>query len=157
MATPPIERFQKLYQVDGDCWIWTGTTSGTKTKYPCFRVSTNASDSHNYAHRWSYEYHKGPIPEGWEVDHLCRRILCVNPEHLDAVTPQENKVRTRLAVCSKGHDLSIPENVRWDKQGRRRGCRVCANLNSKKHYSYTRKNECTCKNGGCKSCRSVRV
>jgi len=80
-----------------------------------------------YAHRWAYMAFVGPIPPGMEIDHTCGHRLCVRPEHLEPVTPAENSRRARLAVCRSGrHDLSIPANVRWDSQGRRRGCRACA-------------------------------
>lgn len=72
----------------GGCWLWTGANNG---RYPVFQKGGR------YAHRWSYEHHVGPIPEGYEVDHLCRVTLCVNPAHLEAVTPQENKRRARVA------------------------------------------------------------
>ena len=49
-------------------------------------------DSKNYlTHRISYEHHNGPIPEGMEVDHICCNRKCCNPDHLDAVTHEENK------------------------------------------------------------------
>ncbi len=36
------------------------------------------------------------------------------------------KKERRLLVCQKGlHDLTLPENVSWDKKGRRRGCLPC--------------------------------
>lgn len=79
-----------------------------------------------YAHRWIYEQLVGPIPDGWEIDHLCKQRLCVEVTHLEAVSSDENKRRERLVMCTKGlHDLSDPENCVWDKQGRRRGCKMC--------------------------------
>jgi hypothetical protein len=47
------------------------------------------------AHRWYYEKHVGPIPPGREVDHTCGVLACVNPGHLEPVTPTENKRRSR--------------------------------------------------------------
>ncbi|WP_369010576.1 HNH endonuclease signature motif containing protein, partial [Bacillus cereus] len=45
------------------------------------------------AHRYVYENLSGPIPEGMELDHLCRNPPCVNPDHLDPVTHEENMRR----------------------------------------------------------------
>ena len=42
-------------------------------------------------HRISYEHHHGPIPDGMVVDHICCNKKCCNPDHLDAVTHEENK------------------------------------------------------------------
>lgn len=65
-------------------------------------------------HRWVYEQTRGPIPDGLEVDHLCRVTNCVNPDHLEPVTGDENKRRSREArgvydQCPNGHfrDASI--------------------------------------------------
>jgi hypothetical protein len=54
----------------------------------------------HYAHRDAYEAMHGPVPAGLEVDHLCRNARCINPAHLEAVTPAENK--ERAAVHSRG-------------------------------------------------------
>ena len=47
------------------------------------------------AHRVYYEKAKGPIPAGMQIDHLCRVPVCVNPDHLEAVTPAQNVQRGR--------------------------------------------------------------
>lgn len=70
------------------CWIWTGTQ--TQTGYGIFGHTDGSSMG---AHRWSYEYHVGPIAEWLEIDHLCRVTLCVNPAHLEAVTRDKNQRR----------------------------------------------------------------
>jgi hypothetical protein len=62
------------------------------------------------AHRYVYEHFHGPIPEGLELDHLCRNKLCVNPDHLEPVTHIEN-VR-RGALMGHGHGGSRPLG-RW--------------------------------------------
>ena len=67
-----------------DCVLWSGYTNG-KAGYGQLKVDGR----HVLAHRWVYENWVGPIPDGWEIDHLCRVTLCVNAEHLEAVTPRE--------------------------------------------------------------------
>ncbi len=73
-----------LYEVDGTsgCWLWLG-----------------ARHSHGYgtvgrptqlAHRWMYQQIRGPIPQGYDLDHLCRTPQCVNPAHLEPVLPSVN-------------------------------------------------------------------
>lgn len=73
----------------------------------------------------------GPIPQGYEVDHLCNVPLCVRPEHLEAVTPAENIARSwqrtpdrpRPDHCPQGHDYT-PENTLIRSDGYR-ACRIC--------------------------------
>lgn len=78
----------KRYEVDPEtgCWLWLGSTM-----YGYGRCS-HKGKSHQ-AHRVLYERHKGPIPEGLQIDHLCRNKRCVNPDHLEAVTSVENARR----------------------------------------------------------------
>ena len=84
------------------------------------------------AHRMAYTEAKGPIPDGLEIDHLCRVKTCVNPEHLEAVTRRENMLRqdriggrARQTECIHGHAYT-PENTKRDSCGNRY-CRTCHN------------------------------
>ena len=68
------------------CWEWTGTVNN---QYGMFSVGSKFK----LTHRLAYEMLNGPIPDGLEIDHLCRNKLCANPDHLEAVTHTENMVR----------------------------------------------------------------
>lgn len=129
---PPEVRFQRHIDKESaaPCWLWTSTKGGSTSTYGYFRVGTKESDPKVMAHRFAHELWIGPIPEGFQVDHVkkvgCTNTLCVNPDHLEAVPQSENYRRERLDVCRAGrHDLNILENVMFDQQGRRRGCRAC--------------------------------
>jgi hypothetical protein len=71
----------------GPCWEW--TSARTPSGYA--RVKRQGRDSQ--AHRVAYEVHVGPIPDGLELDHLCRNRGCVRPDHLEPVTHAENMRR----------------------------------------------------------------
>lgn len=73
------------YEPNSGCWLWAGADNGDG--YGKFRGE--------YAHRLSYKRHKGPIPDGMHLDHLCRVPCCVNPDHLEPVTNKENARRGR--------------------------------------------------------------
>lgn len=132
------ERFDDLWTPEPNtgCWLWISSTNAkgyglfTRKRGECVR-----------AHRFSYERERGPIPDGLEIDHLCRVTCCVNPAHLEAVTPEENRRRRPVHTfgtgnknkthCAQGHPYS-PDNtylVEYRTQrGRvstRRQCRTC--------------------------------
>lgn len=91
------------------------------------------------AHRIAYELVNGPIPEGLEIDHLCRNRLCVRPDHLEAVTTQENLRRgngasarnARKDRCSQGHEFD-ETNTYWRPDGKGRDCRTCRAARSRR-------------------------
>lgn len=82
------------------------------------------------AHRYSYEIHRGHVPDGMTIDHLCLNKACVNPWHLEIVTRSENKRRDgfRSTACRKGHPWT-EENTYWYKMAGRehlhRRCKTC--------------------------------
>lgn len=89
--TPEDRFWAKVDKCRDGCWVW--TAKGTPAGYGQFRV--DGVDV--YAHRFSYELHVGPIPDGLQIDHLCRVTSCVNPAHLEPVTGAENLRRGREA------------------------------------------------------------
>lgn len=72
---------------DGPCWIWQRAISGTG--YGNAWVGGRVVRAHIVV----YQRHKGSIPPGLELDHLCRVRSCVNPDHLEPVTHIVNVLR----------------------------------------------------------------
>lgn len=73
------------------CWIWQLVVqNGYGLTY--------SKGKHGKAHRRIYELLVGPVPDDMHLDHLCRNTLCVNPAHMEIVTPAENVRRGNLAI-----------------------------------------------------------
>lgn len=109
------------------CWLWTG--SGNGKGYG----QVHWSGGNYRAHRLVYEMLRGPIPEGSHIDHLCRVRCCVNPDHLEPVTHQENVrrgSRTTMTHCLRGHPLS-GRNVHIRPNGNRQ-CLECRRVTRRK-------------------------
>jgi hypothetical protein len=117
---PLAPRLEAKIEFTDTCWLWQG-----------------GQDGHGYgqtfvygrglvgAHAAAYELLVGPVPEGLELDHLCRTPLCVNPAHLEPVTHAENMRRAGAAKthCVHGHEYT-PENTRIGGRGERK-CLTC--------------------------------
>jgi hypothetical protein len=80
------QRFAKYVDDSGECWLWIGSKIKSKWAYGQLKVN----GKNQSAHRVSYQLYKGQIPEGLVVRHTCNNPCCVNPEHLELGTQQEN-------------------------------------------------------------------
>jgi hypothetical protein len=130
---PKVRFWAKVDKTDG-CWEWTGPkfTEGYGSFWVDYKVIS--------AHRQSYLWEIGSIPEGYDIDHLCRNIACVRPSHLEAVTHAENvrrgmavadrskwKPKAKATECPRGHQYTAA-NTYVDPRGAKR-CRECRRTN----------------------------
>lgn len=103
ILSPLEDRFWAKVDKRGpdDCWLWTGATYEAPRRKGAIvlygKIGSGGKNGKTLgAHRVAHELQVGPIPPGFEVDHLCFVTLCQNGAHLEAVTPAENKRRQRL-------------------------------------------------------------
>ncbi len=116
---------------ESGCFIWLAST--TRCGYGQIRVNKKNLS----AHRVAYEIARGPIPQGLDLDHLCRVRCCVNPDHLEPVTRFENSIRGERATrthCPRGHEYT-DSNTYYHRRGHQshRICRVCNRLHVAKY------------------------
>ena len=121
----PIERFWRTFKRDpsSGCWTWLGSLNADG--YGSFSIKKKRQG----AHRFAYQALVGPIPEGLQLDHLCRNRACVNPSHLEPVTPKVNTLRSAAAQatkthCIRGHEFT-PANTRLRSRPDGRSFRSC--------------------------------
>ncbi len=132
---PPIDRFLAKVdkQADG-CWLWTGFLHSNG--YATFYTGTRKQ----MAHRFAYEYYVGPIPDGLQLDHLCRVRSCVNPEHVEPVTSRTNLLRGHTVTAAHAAKTECPQGHPFDEvntyihpTGSRR-CRECMRERDRRRY-----------------------
>lgn len=124
---PLRQRFLAKVDKSGDCWLWTGAK--TNLGYGC--VWSGPGGSQVLAHRVSWELHRGPIPAGLQIDHICRVPSCVRPEHLEPVSPSVNTARGYAPSLGAAFQLAkthCPQEHPYDAVNtyiNKRGGRMC--------------------------------
>jgi len=126
VVAPPKDRPEL-----GPCWTWRRRID--HTGYAQLAVG---HQNRVQAHRWSYERYVAKIPDGLDLDHLCRNRACVNYRHLEPVSRRENILRgqtipaanVRKTHCARGHEYTIDNT--YEYRGARQ-CRVCRAINAR--------------------------
>src|SRR5579859_394860 len=135
-AETDSEKFWGHVDKSSECWVWTGYLDSHG--YGLFR----APGLRIRSHRFAYQELVGPIPDGLELDHLCRNRRCVNPAHLEPVTTRENLRRSegisarhaRQTHCLRGHLLDEANTAI-----RRDGSRLCRTCDRIRGAAYKRR------------------
>lgn len=134
----PSERWKACqlehYGVES-CWIWSGVPN--KHGYGTMKINGKSV----LAHRFGYVLMIGAIPEGKQIDHLCRNRLCVNPYHLEPVDSRTNTLRgdtlaskqSKQTHCIHGHPF-CGDNLRIRENGKR----ICAACNKQRCKAWNR-------------------
>jgi hypothetical protein len=125
--------------LDPKCWTWIAAL--TSRGYGSVSHGGRIWSSHKLA----YELLVGAVPDGLQIDHLCKNKPCCNPAHLEAVTGKVNCERTNAAQktrCVNGHPLVGPNLIIKSRPNGRtiRNCRVCALDAGRRKRAATRHN-----------------
>lgn len=94
------EKFWSRVDRSGSCWLWTRAKNGDGYGVAMCGRRENGKPRLGLTHRIAFELAKGPVPAGLELDHTCKRRLCCNPDHLEAVEHSENCRRSDSGRCT---------------------------------------------------------
>lgn len=163
------DRFWAKVDKSGECWLWTASTSHGYGTF--FVEQVDGRNRFMGAHRWAYETLQGAVPEGLVLDHLCRVRACVNPLHLEPVTPKVNAERGEWGMrthCPQGHPyddentgrrstrdgrecVTCRRQAHQDRRERNRAA-LLADPTAAPHGSLTTYNDWMCR---CPACRAA--
>lgn len=122
----PVDVWKRITVAETGCWLWTGSLNRAG-----YGRTTHGGEGRRYnsTHGLMYRLLIGQVPDGLELDHLCRVRHCCNPAHLEPVTHRENMLRGKTfgaanaakTHCRKGHpyagkNLGISRGQRWCRQ-----------------------------------------
>jgi hypothetical protein len=109
------ERFERQYtpEPNSGCWLWAGFERSNQG-YGGIQIGGRAK----FAHRVSWELHRGPIPDGLFVLHKCDVPSCVNPDHLFLGTKRDNAIdrhrKGRTKIPSNRGEINPQAKLTWD-------------------------------------------
>lgn len=135
---PPLIRFFNKVEIADTCWDWQAYLDDEGYGHFWF------DHTMKLAHVFLYELLEGPIPEGMELDHLCRNRACVNPSHVQPVIHLENirrgdsgKPQSSRTHCPAGHPYD-EVNTYISPTGHR-NCRICRSRRANEYHKRIRR------------------
>jgi hypothetical protein len=133
MTMMPYQRvLNRVSYPDTGCWVFEGARAWG---YGRIGLTIDGHKRVRQAHRVVYEALVGPVPEGLDLDHLCRNRACVNPNHLEPVTRQINLLRGDTIPAHHAAKTHCPAGHAYDEAntGHDRGTRRCRACDRVKH------------------------